>query len=200
VIVDFGGVLTSDFFACLRGFCRREGLAEDTLVTLIADGGAARGMLADLERGTIGQPEFEKRMAELLGLQEAQLLQRMATDLRPEPRMLTALERLRATGVRVGVLSNSWGSHPFDPYAGWDLERRFDAVVVSDRVRLRKPDSKIYHLAVQRLGVPAEQCVFVDDVAAYLEPARAMGMTVVLQTDATTAVAELERLFGTPLH
>jgi putative hydrolase of the HAD superfamily len=198
--VDFGGVLTSDFFACLRAFCRREGLPEDTLVTLIADGGAARGMLADLERGAIGQPDFEKRMAGLLGVQETQLLQRMAADLRPEPRMLTALERLRATGVRVGVLSNSWGSHPFDPYAGWDLERRFDAVVVSDRVRLRKPDPKIYHLAVQRLGVPAEQCVFVDDVAAYLEPARAMGMTVVLQTDATTAVAELERLFGTPLR
>jgi putative hydrolase of the HAD superfamily len=200
VLVDFGGVLTSDFFACLRGFCRREGLPEDTLVTLIADGGAARGMLADLERGAIGQPDFEKHMAKLLGVPETRLLQRMAADLRPEPRMLTALERLRATGVRVGVLSNSWGSHPFDPYAGWELERRFDAVVVSDRVRLRKPDPQIYHLALQRLGIPAQQCVFVDDVAAYLRPARAMGMQVVWQTDASAAVAELERLFGIPLR
>lgn len=36
LLVDFGGVLTSPFFDCLRGFCRREGLPDDALVDLIS--------------------------------------------------------------------------------------------------------------------------------------------------------------------
>jgi hypothetical protein len=56
--------------------------------------------------------------------------------------------------VAVGVLSNSWGSGEFDAYAGYDLDRRFDAVVISDRVGLRKPDPAIYRLAADKLGVP----------------------------------------------
>lgn len=61
---------------------------------------------------------------------------------------------------------------------------------------LRKPDPAIYRLAVARLGVPANRCAFADDIAAYLEPARELGMTTVHATDPATTVAALEHLFG----
>jgi putative hydrolase of the HAD superfamily len=199
LILDFGGVLTSDFFEALRGFCRREGLPEDALLHLISVDDGAKGVLVDLERGTIGQPEFEAQMAELLGVPQTGLLRRIAADLKPEEPMLQACENLRRHGIKLGVLSNSWGSEPFDPYRPWCLERNFDSVVISHRVGLRKPDPRIFELAAQGLGLTPEECVYVDDIALYLEPARDMGMRVVHHTDAALTIRELETIFSVPL-
>lgn len=121
----------------------------------------------------------------------------MAADLRLEPKVVDAVESLRERGVRVAVLSNSWGSHPFDPYAPFNLNERFDVVVISDQVGLRKPEPEIFMLAADRLGLPPEACVFVDDVARYLEPARALGMGVIHGSEPETTVREMGRLFGT---
>ena len=71
MILDFGGVLTSDFFEVLRGFCRREGLPEDALLHLISVDEGAKGVLVDLERGAIRQPEFEAQVADLLSVPRA---------------------------------------------------------------------------------------------------------------------------------
>lgn len=197
LLVDFGGVLSSDMFAALHGFCRREGLPDDALEPLISSAGGT-ALVHDVERGAVSQPEFEARAGALLGVDPAGLVGRIAADLRPEPAVLRAVARIRARGVRVGVLSNSWGSTPFDPYVAWDLRGRFDTVVVSDQVGLRKPEPAIFELAVERLGVPAGRCVFADDIAAYLEPARRLGMTTVHATGPATTVAALELLFGLP--
>lgn len=106
------------------------------------------------------------------------------------------MARLRRRGVLVAVLSNSWGSHPFDPYRPFDLHDRFDAVVISDQVGLRKPDPEIFLLTAQRLELAPSECVFVDDVARYLQPAHELGMGIIHATDPTTTVIELARLFA----
>ncbi len=199
LILDFGGVLTTDFWEALRGFCRRAGLPDDALVQLVTADPDGRRMLVDLERGAIRQAEFEAYMAQRLGVPSDGLLVQMAGDLRPDQLMLDAVARLRASGVRVAILSNSWGSDSFDPYAPWALSSRADVVVISDQVGMRKPDPAIFDLVVDELGVSAEECVFVDDVAAYLRPARERGMTVVHHTDSVATVRELASLFGTDL-
>jgi putative hydrolase of the HAD superfamily len=99
-------------------------------------------------------------------------------------------------GIKVAVLSNSWGSTPFDPYARFRLSDRYDVVVISHQVGLRKPDPEIFALTVKRLELPGERCVFVDDVARYLPAARALGMATIHATDPATTVAELQRIFG----
>lgn len=199
LILDFGGVLTSDFFEALRGFCRREGLPEDSLLHLISIDDGARGVLVDLERGAIGQPEFEAQVAELLGVPQVGLLRRIAADLKPDRPMLQACENLRQHGIKVGVLSNSWGTEPFDPYEPWHLEESFDSIVISNRVGLRKPDPGVFKLSAQGLGLAPEECVYVDDIAVYLEPAREMGMRVLHHTDAAMTIRELQTIFAVPL-
>jgi putative hydrolase of the HAD superfamily len=97
------------------------------------------------------------------------------------------------------VLSNSWGSEPFDPYEPWHLEASFDAIVISHLVGLRKPDPRIFELAAQGLDLRPEECVYVDDIALYLEPARKMGMKIVHHTDAAVTIRELETIFSVPL-
>ncbi|MFC7759297.1 HAD family hydrolase [Catellatospora bangladeshensis] len=173
LVLDFGGVLTNDFWEVLRGFARSEGLSENALVDLVTKDPEGAELLRSLERGGIGQAEFEREMSARLGVPADGLLARMAADLRPDDVMLSAVAEIRSAGVKVGILSNSWGSDHFDPYAPWNLAERADVVVISDQVRLRKPDPEIFDLVLDRLGVPAADCLFIDDIAAYLAPAKA---------------------------
>jgi epoxide hydrolase-like predicted phosphatase len=72
----------------------------------------------------------------------------------------------------------------------------FDAVVLSCDHGVRKPDPAIYEIALREIGLPAAQCVFVDDIGGNLKPARALGMTTVKHTDAATTIHDLELIFG----
>ena len=53
---------------------------------------------------------------------------------------------------------------------------RFDAVIESSKVGVRKPEPRFYEIACQTLGVEPPQCVFLDDLGINLKPAAAMGM------------------------
>jgi putative hydrolase of the HAD superfamily len=149
-----------------------------------------------VERGELSQPEFERRIARLLGVEPDGLVQGLLTDLRPDPLMTDAVARARAASIRAGVISNSWGTAPFDPYAGYKLDEQFDAVVISSDVGIRKPDPAIYLLAADKLGVTPGACVFVDDIPSNLWSAREVGMAVVHHVDPVSTIRELERLFG----
>lgn len=195
LIADFGGVLTTSFQGALRSFCIREGLPADALDRVFSLDAGAQGALVDLERGAIGQPEFVGRIAPALGVSPDGLLERMLADLRGESVVTEAVQSLRSTGVRVCILSNSWGTSPFDPYGPFQLEKNYDAVVISHQVGLRKPEAEIFILATQKLGLHPGQCVFVDDVAHYLEPARKLGMGVIHATNPEATVAALNECF-----
>jgi putative hydrolase of the HAD superfamily len=198
LVVDFGGVLSTSFDGAQRSFCVREGLAPDALSRVFSLDAGAKGLLVDLERGAIGQDQFVAHLAPALGVCPDGLLERIVADLRPEPLVTAAVQELRRRGIPVVVLTNSWGTEPFDPYQPFDLQERFDAVVISHQVGLRKPDPQIFALAADRIAVPPSECVFVDDVERYLPPARALGMAVIHATDPTTTVTELNRHFRHP--
>lgn len=199
LILDFGGVLTHDFWGALQNWCEREGLEPDALINALSGEMPARLLLAELEKGTISQAVFANHIAAVLGVSAEGLLERMAAELEPDEAMIAAAATLRAAGVPVGILSNSWGSEPFDPYAAWDLGANYDPVVISDKVGMRKPELPIYELVLTKIGLPAQECVFVDDVAAYLDPARMLGITVIHHSDAAHTLLQLQHLFGVDL-
>jgi putative hydrolase of the HAD superfamily len=153
-----------------------------------------------VERGELSQPEFERKIARLLGVEAHGLVRGLLADLRPDPLIANAVAQARTAGVRVGVVTNSWGTAPFDPYAGYQLDKQFDAVVISSNVGIRKPDSAIYLLGADQLGVSADACVFVDDIPSNLGPAREAGMAVVHHRDSVSTIRELERLLGLRLR
>jgi len=70
----------------------------------------------------------------------------------------------------------------------------FDLVINSARVGLAKPDVRIFHLAAERLGVPASACVFTDDLAHNVEGARAAGMRAFQFQGAAHLESELRAL------
>ena len=72
-------------------------------------------------------------------------------------------------------------------------------MVLSGEVGMRKPEKEIFLHAAQTLGVPPEECVFIDDMAANVAAARACGMTGVLHTETATTARTLQDLLGVPL-
>ena len=208
LVVDWGGVLTGPMSTVARAWAADDG------IDLAAYSSIMRGWLGEgagdearlnpihaLERGELALPDFEVRLAEALGertgthVEPDGLMQRMFAKFEHAPDMAGLVRRARAAGLRTALLSNSWGNdYPRD---GWD--EMFDVVVISGEVGMRKPEARIFELVVERLGVPASACVFVDDVAAYIEASVRCGLVGVHHTAYETTKAELEALFGLDL-
>jgi HAD superfamily hydrolase (TIGR01509 family) len=69
-----------------------------------------------------------------------------------------------------------------------------DVIVYSHEVGWRKPDPRIYHAVCERLGCAPQDTVLLDDVAANIEGARAVGMHGVVFTGTAQAIADLQAL------
>ena len=193
LLVDWGGVMTTDVFASFAAFCAREGLAADAVMRLFRSDLTARGLLAGLETGAVTEGEFEQGMAELLHVPAPGLIGRLMRDTRVEPRMIAAVLAARRAGVLTGLVSNSWGE------AGYPRERfaeLFDGVVISGEAKVRKPSREIYELGAQAIGLRPEQCVFVDDLRGNLKPASRLGMAVVHHTAVDGTLAQLAYLLA----
>lgn len=193
LIVDYGGVLTTDVFASFRAFCEAEGLPPDSVRDRFREDPEARELLAGLETGALEVAEFEPRFAALLEVESERLVDRLLGGMAPDEAMLDGVRAARRDGIRTGLLSNSWGAAT--AYDADLLEELFDTWVISSQVGLRKPDPAIYALAAERLGLAPDACVFVDDLPGNLKPARALGMATVLHRgDAETTLAEVDAL------
>ena len=197
LIVDFGGVLTTDVFESFRAFCEAEGLEPDAVRDRFRGDAEARGLLEALELGQITEAEYEPRLATVLGVAPEGLIDRLFGGMQPDEAMVEGVRAARRAGVRTGMLSNSWGD---DRYDREQLAELFDAWVISGEVGLRKPDPAIYSLAAERLAVAPDQCVYVDDLPGNLKPAAALGMATVLHRDAGATIPRLEALLGVSLR
>jgi putative hydrolase of the HAD superfamily len=193
LLMDWGGVLTTDLFAAFGAFCAAEGLAPDAIRELFARDPAGRELLADFECGRLADEDFEQRLGALLGVAGSGLIARLFGAAGANHELLDAVAGYRAAGVRTGLLSNSWGptSYPAD-----QLQRLFDVLVISGEHGVRKPEPAIYALAIERMGLPAEQLVFVDDLRGNLKPARALGVHTIHHADTATTLAELCQVLG----
>jgi len=198
LLVDFGGVLTTNVFHSFRRFCEREGLDPERVKQLFREDPDALGDLRGLERGELTEEEFSECFGARLGVDDTtDLVNRLFAEMEPDQEMIEAVRSVRSAGVRTGLISNSWGAGRYDRSVFPEL---FDGVVVSGEVGLHKPQPEIYELGAERVGVPAQECVFVDDLRENCEGAQAVGMTAVLHRGAERTLPELERLLGLTLR
>jgi putative hydrolase of the HAD superfamily len=202
LLIDFGGVLTTNVFHSYAAFCRAEGLPADAVRDSFARDEVAARLLVAAEEGRLGEEEFGRRLAARLGagtgvkLDPDGLLGRLNAGLHPEPAMVRATAAIRASGATTVLVSNSLGRATYD----WcDFDELFDHVVLSGEVGVRKPSRRIFRLAAERAGVAPERCVMVDDLEQNLVGARRVGMHTILHTEPATTLSELERMFGIAL-
>jgi putative hydrolase of the HAD superfamily len=196
LLVDFGGVLTTNIWAAFDLFCTSEGLERGAVLELFRDDGEALALLRRLETGSISDDDFEREFAAKLGVAPAGLIGRLFAGLEPEQRMLDAVAAAKAAGIRTGLITNSWG---MGIYERAPLEI-FDATVISGDVGLHKPDPEIYRMGAERLGLAPPQCVFVDDLRENVAGAEAVGMTALLHRDPDETVSRLSEALGIELE
>ena len=107
---------------------------------------------------------------------------------------VVSLVRSLRSRYKVGLLSNATKDLEEMLLEHHGITDLFDAIINSARVGLAKPDVRIFHLAAERLGVPASACVFTDDLAHNVEGARAAGMRAFQFQDAAQLESELRAL------
>ena len=197
LLIDYGGVLTSNLFESFRSFCELEGLEPNAVGKRFRSDPVCRELLIGLETGVVPEEQFELAFADVLGVSAPGLIDRLFAGSHPELQMVEAVRRARQSGIRTGLISNSWGTRRYDRA---QLAELFDGVVISGEVGMRKPAPEIYELGAERIGLEPGACVFVDDLPFNLTPAADLGMATVHHQTAGETIGELERLLGVTLR
>jgi epoxide hydrolase-like predicted phosphatase len=97
--------------------------------------------------------------------------------------------------LKTGVISNAWdGLREYMRVQGFLAP--FDEVIVSAEVGIVKPDARIYHLALEKLGVQPEEAIFVDDMPENITACEALGMKGVHFKSMGQALADVQNLLG----
>ncbi len=206
ILWDFGGVITTSPFAAFNRYEAEHGLPANIIRRINArdpDGNA----WAQLERSEIDAATFDRLFAAeaaALGhdLAGSVVLGLLAGDVRPN--MVAAIDRCRDLGLKLGCITNNArvGEGPgMTADAGKAaavaaILARFDAVIESSKVGLRKPDPRIYELMCETLAVAPADCVYLDDLGINCKPAAALGMHAIKDSDEAQALAALGAVLG----
>ncbi|HEX3318403.1 MAG TPA: HAD family phosphatase [Solirubrobacteraceae bacterium] len=204
VVSDFGGVLTTPLMNFFARFQDDAGIPLDALGKAMARIADEQGFhpLYELEKGKLSEPRFVAlleqatsaelgRQVHLHGLADAYW-----SDLDTNDAMVAYLRSLRERGYRLALLTNNVREWEPRWRAMVPVDELFELVVDSAFVGTRKPDPGIYELTLDRLGLAAEQCVFIDDIEVNCEAAQRLGMHAVWFRDTEQAIADVDAALG----
>lgn len=200
VLWDFGGVILSSPFEAFNRYEADHGLPPDFIRSVNATNPHDNAW-AKLERGEISPRDFDQAFADesaALGnrVPGADVLALLSGEIRPK--MVALLDRVKAAGFKVACLTNNvvTAESPAGPISkrAADLAAvmaRFDDIVESSKVGVRKPEPRFYEVACERLSVAPDECVFLDDLGINLKPAAQMGMTTIKVISEQQAIEDL---------
>jgi epoxide hydrolase-like predicted phosphatase len=187
VLFDFGGVFTPSPFPVISDAAPELGLTPQAAIELCfgiydQDGGHPWHRL---ERGEITLEEARAQLAALAREQEIEvdvlaLFGRMGAPDPDRDAMIEGARKIRQRGLRTALVTNNikeFGD-------GWrrmvPVDELFEVVIDSSHVGVRKPDPRIFQLALEAIEVDASEAVFVDDHPGNIAAAEKLGMTGVL--------------------
>lgn len=148
-----------------------------------------------LDKGQISLDTGHSEIAAELDMTlEAYRQQIHAGEVKNEP-LLAYILTLRPT-YKIGLLSNINGGGLAERFTPQELELYFDTAIASGDIGVVKPDAEAYHITADRLGVPAEECVMIDDRQDFCDGARAAGMQAIQFTSVTQLKTDLESLLS----
>lgn len=209
VIFDFGGVITSSPFEAFNRLEAERGLPRDFIRRVNARDPDTNAW-ARFERAEIDAAEFDALFAadaRALGhdLSGADVLAVLAGAVRPA--MVQALDTLKANGFGIGCITNNVPSGKGAGMAQTEAKAaevaailaRFDHVIESSKIGVRKPDPRIYQMMCDALGVAPTACVYLDDLGINCKPAALLGMHAIKVESGEQALSDLSAILTLPL-
>jgi epoxide hydrolase-like predicted phosphatase len=200
VVCDFGGVLTTPLMGSFLALQDKVGVTiEDFGAAMSAAAAAGDGEipLYKLERGDITEPEFLEMLRD--GLQPRlghrpelhRFREVFFAALDPNEPMIDLMRECRGRGLRMAMLTNN--VREWEPL--WrtmlPVDEIFETVIDSGYIGYRKPERQIYEITLERLGLPATACLFVDDLEVNCDAARELGFIAVHYREPEQAIAEV---------
>ena len=209
VIFDFGGVITASPFEAFNRLEEERGLPRDFVRRVNAadpDGNA----WARFERAEIDAAAFDTLVAaeaKAMGhiLEGEAVLAVLAGAVRPA--MVAALDTLKASNFGIACITNNVPSGKGAGMARSEklaaevaaIMARFDHVIESSKVGVRKPDPRIYEMMCEALGAEPANCIYLDDLGINCKPASQLGMHAIKVTSGEQALADLSAALGMEL-
>jgi putative hydrolase of the HAD superfamily len=216
VLWDFGGVILTSPFEAFRRYESAAGLPQDFIRTINSTNPHSNAW-ALLERSDISTKEFDELFAQESSahghrVPGADVLALLSGDIRPN--MVAALDAVIAAGFKTACLTNNMVTTNNDTVttnndtvsnsessnerasALTAVMNRFDVIVESSKVGVRKPEPRFYEIACEMLDVTPGECVFLDDLGINLKPAAAMGMRTIKVVDPVDAISQLAAITG----
>jgi putative hydrolase of the HAD superfamily len=205
IVSDFIGVLTTPIAGVFTQFQEEAGVAPDALREALERATQRLGVnpLFELECGRMSEQAFlaalERELSERFG---RQVSMREFTDhywarLTHNEELVGFLRAARGAGYKLALLTNNVREWEPRWRPKWPIDELFETVVDSGFVGMRKPDPEIFALTLERLGVPAEACVFIDDLEPNVRAAREVGLHAVWFRDTDQAIAEVLEVLET---
>jgi putative hydrolase of the HAD superfamily len=201
VIFDFGGVITSSPFEAFARFEAERGLPDGTIRGVNATNPDTNAW-ARFERAEILPAEFDvefRREAEAAGhmISGKDVLALLSGEIRPA--MVAMLDQLKSEGYILGCITNNVPAGKGAGMAGTAekaeavaaIMARFDHIIESSKAGIRKPDPRIYQMMCDALAVPAEACIYLDDLGINCKPAAILGMHAIKVVNEIQALEDL---------
>lgn len=204
IISDFGGVLTSPLLDSFVAFQEASGISLEELGKAMAAVAMRDGTnpLFELETGRMTEVAFLDSLA-------AQLTEQLGADvtlsgfgeryfahLHPNEDLIGYMRELRERGYRLAICTNNVREWEQRWRAKLPVDEIFDVVVDSAFVGTRKPESRIYELTLERLGVSADAALFIDDIELNCDAARGLGIRSIWFRSNEQAMAEIESVLA----
>ena len=181
IIFDCFGVLTTDTW-------------EEFLTSLPADQrGAASVLNRVYDAGHLTRVEYRRAIQDLTGKQPRYIEDLLGNEIHKNSGLLEFIKQLKPA-YKLGLVSNIGTNWVREYFLTVSEQALFDTFVFSFEVGLVKPDERIYRLVSDRLGVPPEACVMIDDVECNCRGAEAIGMQAIVYQNVSQMREELRAI------
>ena len=192
VFFDFGGVIQrTEYQAPRQQLAQRFGMEYEDIDNIVFNSPTAK-------QATVGDIPVNKHweaVAKRLKVDKKEIEKVEAEFFAGDLLDLSILEYLRSLRPRyvTGLISNAW-SDMREYLIRKKIDDAFEHLTISAEVGVAKPETKIYHLALEQAQVKAGEAVFVDDVLANIEACEAVGMKGIHFKDPHASMEQLKKL------
>jgi len=200
IISDFGGVLTSPLLDSFAAFQDSSGVSMEELGRAMAAIAKHQGAnpLFELETGRMSEADFLGSLGAQLSDQLGRSIElhgfgeQYFEHLHPNDRLIDYMRQLRERGYKMAICTNN--VREWEPLwrAKLPVDEIFEVVVDSAFVGTRKPEARIYALTLERLGVPADAALLIDDIEPNCNAARELGLHAVWFRSTEQAIEDTE--------
>jgi epoxide hydrolase-like predicted phosphatase len=194
ILIDMGGVIVrTEFDAPRQHLADRLGLDYADLVKLVFDNESAQqasiGLISEDEHWAAVMRRLNRPASETQAIRD----EFFAGDI-IDKELLDYLRSLRGK-LKVGLISNAW-SGLRNYIIAQKFDDAFDVMIISAEVKAVKPDTRIYQIAMEKLGLIPSETVFLDDFPENIKAARTLGMQAIHFVHPNEAIKELMQLLA----